>query len=252
MRNKIIVGNWKMFKTNTEAIKFAESVDKKINVKQNVITGIAVPSIMLHDLKKISKNLTIVAQNCYFEKEGAFTGEISIPMLQDIGINYAIIGHSERREIFKENDELINAKIKALVKAKMNPILCCGESLSIYEAGTTMDFIKNQLYKNLHDVSAEQVKLITIAYEPIWAIGTGKVATPQIAQDVCHQIRNYIKELYDESTAEQIMIQYGGSVNPSNVEEILIQPDIDGVLVGGASLSEESYLGLIKYNEHKN
>ncbi|AOG60115.1 triosephosphate isomerase [Spiroplasma helicoides] len=246
MRKQVIVGNWKMFKTNSSAIKFVENVDSKIQSRDDLVVGIAAPSVMLSDLTKKAKNLKIAAQNCYFEKEGAFTGEVSIPMLQEIGVEYVIIGHSERRDIFGENDDLLNNKVKALLAANMSPILCCGESLSIYESGKTMDHVKKQISSDLSGVSADDVKKVVIAYEPIWAIGTGKVATPEIAQEVCKGIREHLASLYSQEVADEVSIQYGGSVKPENIKDILAQSDIDGTLVGGASLVEDSFLGLIK------
>ncbi|QGS51617.1 triose-phosphate isomerase [Spiroplasma tabanidicola] len=246
MRKQIIVGNWKMFKTNKIGVRFIENIEAKIKGNPNLIVGIAAPSIMLSDLTKVAKNIKIAAQNCYFKEEGAYTGEISIPMLKEIGIEYVVIGHSERRDIFKEDDELINNKVKALLEANLVPILCCGESLEIYENGKTMEHVKNQLTKNLNGISANHVKKVVIAYEPIWAIGTGKVATPQIAQDVIKAIRDHLASMYDQNIANEVLIQYGGSVKPENIKEILSQPDIDGALVGGASLIEDSYLGLIE------
>ncbi|AGR40867.1 triose-phosphate isomerase [Spiroplasma taiwanense] len=247
MRKQIIVGNWKMFKNNSEAVQFVKSIEEKIVKNENLIAGIAVPSVMLSDVKKIAKNIIIAAQNCYFEKEGAFTGEISIPMLQDLSINYVVIGHSERRNIFGETDEMINKKLKALLSANMTPILCCGESLKTYEKGKTVDWVKSQISNAFEGVSAEEAKKVVIAYEPIWAIGTGKVATPEIAQNVCKEIREIIKNLYNQEISDQILIQYGGSVKPENIKDILEQEDIDGVLVGGASLVVDSYLGLINF-----
>ncbi|QHX36402.1 triose-phosphate isomerase [Spiroplasma sp. BIUS-1] len=247
MRKQIIVGNWKMFKTNSEAIEFIKSVDSKVKNDENIIAGIAVPSIMLSDVQKVAKNIVISAQNVYFEKEGAFTGEISVPMLQDLNVKYAVIGHSERRDIFGETDEMINNKAKALLAANITPILCCGESLETYEAGKTIEWVKSQITKDFAGISADDAKKVVIAYEPIWAIGTGKVATPEIAQNVCKEIRDIIKGIYNEQVANEILIQYGGSVKPENIKDILDQADIDGALVGGASLIEDSYLGLVNY-----
>ncbi|AUB31215.1 triose-phosphate isomerase [Spiroplasma floricola] len=247
MRKQIIVGNWKMFKTNSQAVEFIKSVDSKVNKDSNIIAGIAVPSIMLSDVQKVAKNIVISAQNCYFEKEGAFTGEISIPMLQDLNVKYVVIGHSERRDIFGETDEMINNKVKALLLSNITPILCCGESLETYESGKTIEWVKSQITKDFAGVSPEDAKKVVIAYEPIWAIGTGKVATPEIAQNVCKEIRNIIKDIYNEQVANEILIQYGGSVKPENIKDILDQADIDGALVGGASLIEDSYLGLVNY-----
>ncbi|ASP28658.1 triosephosphate isomerase [Spiroplasma corruscae] len=246
MRKNIIIGNWKMFKTNSEAVEFVKEVESKLNIGDNLTAGIAVPSVMLSDVKKVAKKLIISAQNCFFEAEGAFTGEISIKMLKNIGVDHVVIGHSERRDIFCENDEMINKKNLALLKENLTPILCCGESLETYESGKTKEWVKKQITEAFKNVSKEDAKKVVIAYEPIWAIGTGKVATPEIAQDICKEIRMMIKDLYDESVSDVILIQYGGSVKPENIKEILSQPDIDGALVGGASLQVDSYLGLLK------
>ncbi|AHI52539.1 triose-phosphate isomerase [Spiroplasma culicicola] len=246
MRKQIIVGNWKMFKTNSQAVEFVKNIDSQVESNSNLIAGIAAPAVMLSDLTKVAKNIKIAAQNCYFEAEGAYTGEISIPMLKDINVEYVVIGHSERRDIFGETDQMINSKVLALLNNQMTPILCCGESLEIYEAGTTMEHVKAQLNANLNGVSAQDMTKVVIAYEPIWAIGTGKVATPEIAQEVCKNIREHIASMYNQEVANEVLIQYGGSVKPENIKDILDQADIDGALVGGASLVEESYLGLIK------
>ncbi|ARU92161.1 triosephosphate isomerase [Spiroplasma clarkii] len=246
MRKQIIVGNWKMFKTNEQGVQFIKNVEAKLKANPNMIVGVAAPTVMLSDLTKVAKNIKIAAQNCYFEKEGAFTGETSIPMLQAINVNYVVIGHSERRDIFGECDQMINSKVKALVAANFTPILCCGESLEIYEAKKTMAHVAEQLTQDLAGVTAEQMSQVVIAYEPIWAIGTGKVATPEIAQEICQGIRQHIAKLYNQAVANEVLIQYGGSVKPENIKDILSQPDIDGALVGGASLIEDSYLGLVQ------
>lgn len=245
MRKKVIIGNWKMFKNNSEAIKFIKEVDGKVTKNTNRIAGIAVPYTALAEVRKVAKNIIISAQNCHFEEDGAFTGEISIPMLKDINIEYVVIGHSERRQMFLETNETVNLKAKALIKNNMTPVLCCGESLETYEKGDTNKFVSEQIEKALVGINKDDVKKIILAYEPIWAIGTGKVATPEIAQKVCQTIRNKVKDLYDQNTADEILIQYGGSVKPDNIKEILGQPDIDGALVGGASLDATSYLGLV-------
>jgi triosephosphate isomerase len=172
-------------------------------------------------------------------------GEISIPMLQDLKVTHVVIGHSERREMFNETNETVNLKAKALLAANMTPILCCGETLETYEAGKTNEWVKEQITAGFAGISADDAKKVVIAYEPIWAIGTGKVATPEIAQEVCKTVREVIKGLYNDSVANEILIQYGGSVKPENIKDILAQADIDGALVGGASLEPKSYLDLI-------
>ncbi|WP_338969524.1 triose-phosphate isomerase [Spiroplasma endosymbiont of Labia minor] len=248
MRKKIIIGNWKMFKTNTEALKFIKEVDEKIIKNENIIAGVAIPFTALSDANKIAKNLIIAAENVHFEKEGAFTGEISIPMLKDLNIKYVVVGHSERRQMFNDTDEIVNRKVKSLLESNMIPVLCCGESLDIFEAQKTTEFVSRQIEKALNGVSAQDVKNIVIAYEPIWAIGTGKVATPEIAENVIHEIRKKLISLYGDSVAQEILIQYGGSVKPDNIKEILSQSNIDGALIGGASLKAESYLDLVNYS----
>lgn len=245
MRKKIIVGNWKMFKTNKEAIEFVNEVDSKVEKNDNLIAGVGVPFTALSDVRKLAKNLIIAAENVHFKENGAYTGEISIPMLKDINIDYVIIGHSERRQMFNETDETVNLKAKALLENNMTPILCCGESLETYEKGQTVEFVSEQIKKAFAGIDAENAKKVVIAYEPIWAIGTGKVATAEIAQNVCKSIREVIKSIYNENVANEILIQYGGSVKPENIKEILSQSDIDGALVGGASLIPSSYLALL-------
>ena len=184
-------------------------------------------------------NVAVGAENMYFEEKGAYTGEISAAMLKDAGVKYVIIGHSERRDYFKEDDVLLNKKVKKAIEAGLTPILCCGESLEQREMGVTMDWIRLQIKSDLVDVTADQVKEMVIAYEPIWAIGTGKTATTQQAQEVCKGIRDCIAEMYDEDTAAAVRIQYGGSVSASNAAELFAQADIDGGLVGGASLKPD-------------
>ena len=184
-------------------------------------------------------NVAVGAENMYFEEKGAYTGEISAAMLKDAGVQYVIIGHSERRDYFKEDDALLNKKVKKAIEAGLTPILCCGETLEQREMGVTMDWIRLQIKSDLVDVTADQVKEMVIAYEPIWAIGTGKTATTEQAQEVCKGIRDCIAEMYDDATAAAVRIQYGGSVNAGNAAELFAQPDIDGGLVGGASLKAD-------------
>ncbi len=197
-----------------------------------------VPAIDIPAATKAAEgtNIEIGAENFYFEEKGAFTGEISLEMIKDTGVKYVIIGHSERRTIFGENDEWINKKLLAAIAADMKPILCCGESLELRESGETLEWIKAQIKSAFTGVSADEAKNVVIAYEPIWAIGTGKVATTEQAEEVCGMIRKLIGEIYDAETAEVIRILYGGSVNPENASELFAQEDIDGGLVGGASL----------------
>ena len=191
-------------------------------------------------------NVAVGAENMYFEESGAYTGEISAAMLVDAGVKYVIIGHSERRDYFKEDDVLLNKKVKKAFEAGITPILCCGESLEQRELGVTMDWIRLQIKSDLAGVTADQVKSMVIAYEPIWAIGTGKTATSDQAQEVCKGIRDLIAEIYDSDTAEAVRIQYGGSMNAGNAAELLAKPDIDGGLIGGASLVAEKFAAIVK------
>lgn len=248
MRRKLLLGNWKMNKTVTEAKAFALEAKElgKIAKKNKVDMGVCTPAIDLEPVKKILKNSLIVgAENVHYLEKGAYTGEISIPMLKDINIDWAIIGHSERREYDNETSEKCNKKILALLKNNMTPVYCCGESLKTYEDGDTKEFVKEQIVKGFKDVSIEDASKVVIAYEPIWAIGTGKSASKEIAEDICKFIRGIIKELYDAKTANRIRILYGGSVKPNNIKEYLTEKDVDGALVGGASLDPTSYKELL-------
>lgn len=246
MRQKVIFGNWKMNGTQAEVKAFLKQVDKAIK-KSNVVAGLGLPYTALATGIKKSKNVVIAAENVHFEKNGAFTGEVSIAMLKEIGIKTVIIGHSERREMFNETNETVNLKAKVLLANAMQPIICCGESLAIKEEGKTVTFVNGQIKAAYKDIAKDDALKTIIAYEPIWAIGTGKTATAQDAQDVCKAIRTNLAKIYDKATAEQMIIQYGGSVKPSNIAELMNQPDIDGALVGGASLVAEDYIALINY-----
>ena len=239
-RRKIVAGNWKMNMTPSEAVKLAEEL-KPLVVSEDVDVVYCVPAIDIIPVVEAVKgtNVAVGAENMYFEEKGAFTGEISAAMLVDAGVKYVIIGHSERRDYFKEDDTLLNKKVKKAFEAGLTPILCCGESLDQREMGVTMDWIRFQIKSDLVGITADQVKSMVIAYEPIWAIGTGKTATTEQAQEVCKEIRECIAEMYDEATAEAVRIQYGGSVNAKTAADLFSQPDIDGGLVGGASLKAE-------------
>lgn len=239
-RKMIIAGNWKMNKTPSEAVAMVETLKPLVN-NPDVDVVFGVPAIDLIPVLKAVEgtNIAVAAQNMYFEEKGAYTGEISPLMLADAGVKYVILGHSERREYFKETNEDINKKVLAAIAHGITPIMCCGESLEQREQGITMDFIRQQVKVGLLGVTADQAKEMVIAYEPIWAIGTGKTATSEQAEEVCAGIRACIAEIYDEATAEAIRIQYGGSVNGGNAEELFAQKDIDGGLVGGASLKED-------------
>ena len=239
-RKKIIAGNWKMNMTPSEAVKLVETL-KPLVVNDEVDVVFCVPAIDIIPVVEAAKgsNIQVGAENMYFEESGAYTGEISAAMLVDAGVKYVIIGHSERRDYFKEDDVLLNKKVKKAFEAGITPILCCGESLEQRELGVTMDWIRLQIKSDLAGVTADQVKSMVIAYEPIWAIGTGKTATSDQAQEVCKGIRDLIAEIYDTDTAEAVRIQYGGSMNAGNAAELLAKPDIDGGLIGGASLKAD-------------
>ena len=239
-RKKIIAGNWKMNMTPSEAVKLVETL-KPLVANEDVDVVFCVPAIDIIPAMEAAKgsNINIGAENMYFEEKGAYTGEISPNMLVDAGVKYVIIGHSERREYFAETDETVNKKVLKAFEHGLTPIICCGESLTQREQGITIDWIRQQIKIAFLNVTADQAKTAVIAYEPIWAIGTGKVATTDQAQEVCAAIRACIGEIYDEATAEAIRIQYGGSVSASSAPELFAQADIDGGLVGGASLKPD-------------
>ena len=239
-RRKIVAGNWKMNMTPSQAVALCAEL-KDLVKSDDVDVVYCVPAIDIVPVVEAVKgtNVEVGADNMYFEEKGAYTGEISAAMLVDAGVKYVIIGHSERRDYFKEDDALLNKKVKKALEAGLTPILCCGETLEQREMGITLDWIRMQIKSDLVDVTAEQVASMVIAYEPIWAIGTGKTATTEQAQEVCKAIRDCIAEVYDKATAEAVRIQYGGSVNAANAAELFAQPDIDGGLVGGASLKAD-------------
>ena len=248
MRKPFIAGNWKMYKTAAQAVEFAEEF-KKIYAPSDVRVAIAAPYTQLWALKKAFEGtgIGVAAQNMHWEDQGAFTGEVSAPMLKEIGIDYVIIGHSERREYFGETDETVNKKVIKALSVGILPILCCGESLAVREAGEEKDFVGGQIRADFANIPAEDAVKITVAYEPIWAIGTGKTATPAQAQEMCAYIRNVLAEIYGEEVSEQIAIQYGGSVKPANASELMNQEDIDGALVGGASLKPADFLEIVHF-----
>ena len=239
-RKKIIAGNWKMNMTPSEAVALVNEL-KPLVVNDEVDVVFCVPAIDIIPAMEAAKgtNIQIGAENMYFEEKGAYTGEISPNMLNDAGVKYVIIGHSERREYFAETNETVNKKVLKAFEHGITPIICCGESLTQREQGITIDWIRQQIKIAFLNVTADQAKTAVIAYEPIWAIGTGKVATTEQAEEVCAAIRACIGEIYDEATAEAIRIQYGGSVNAGNAAELFAQADIDGGLVGGASLKAD-------------
>ncbi len=248
-RKKIVAGNWKMNKTPSEAVALVEEL-KPLVANDEVDVVFCVPAIDLVPAMEAAKgtNINIGAENMYFEESGAYTGEIAPNMLTDIGVKYVIIGHSERREYFAETDETVNKKVLKAFEHGITPIICCGETLEQREQGITIDFIRQQIKIAFMNVTAEQAKEAVIAYEPIWAIGTGKTATSDQAEEVCAAIRACIAEIYDDATAAAIRIQYGGSMNAGNAAELLAKPDIDGGLVGGASLKPE-FGQIVNYNK---
>lgn len=248
-RKKIVAGNWKMNMTPTEAVELVNTL-KPLVANDEVDVVFCVPAIDIIPAMEAAKgsNIQIGAENMYYEEKGAYTGEISPNMLVDAGVKYVVIGHSERREYFAETDETVNKKVLKALEHGITPILCCGESLTQREQGITIDWIRMQIKIAFQNVTADQAKTMVVAYEPIWAIGTGKVATTEQAQEVCAAIRVCIGELYDEATAEAIRIQYGGSVSASSAPELFAQPDIDGGLVGGASLKPD-FGAIVNYNK---
>ena len=239
-RKKIVAGNWKMNMTPSQAVALVEEL-KPLVASEEVEVVYCVPAIDIVPVVEAVKgtNVVVGAENMYYEEKGAYTGEISPEMLVDAGVKYVIIGHSERRDYFKECDCMLNKKVKKALEHGLTPILCCGESLEQREMGVTLDWIRLQIKSDLQGVTAEQVASLVIAYEPIWAIGTGRTATTEQAQEVCKAIRDCIAEIYDTDTAEKVRIQYGGSVSAANAAELFAQPDIDGGLVGGASLKAD-------------
>ena len=237
MKKFLIAGNWKMHKTTAEAVSFAEEI-KAMNLPNAEDVAVLAPFTQLAELGKAlaGSGIKFGAQNVHFEPSGAFTGEISVPMLSEIGVDYCIVGHSERREYFNETDKTVNLKLKALLEAGITPILCVGESLEVREAQGEQTFVAGQVIADLEGLGADFVSKVVIAYEPIWAIGTGKTATPDQAEEMCAFIRGVIGGMYDNATADDMLILYGGSMKPANAADLLSKKDINGGLIGGASL----------------
>lgn len=247
-RKLIIAGNWKMNKSLEEAVEFVKEVQDKLPDASVVESVIGAPALFLPTMIQTRTNdqLVIAAQNCYTEDAGAFTGEISPKSLAEVGVQYVIIGHSERREYFNESNQFINEKAKAIFRNGMLPIICCGESLEQRESGETEPWIKEQITEALAGLNADQVKQLVIAYEPIWAIGTGKSSSAELANETCGFIRSVVEELYSQDVANAVRIQYGGSVKPDNIAQYLAEEHIDGALVGGASLEPTSFIQLLE------
>lgn len=249
MRRKIIAGNWKMNKTPSEAVELVNML-KPLCANDDVDVVFCIPAIDIIPAVEAAKdsNIAIGAENMYYEESGAYTGEISPAMLVDAGVKYVVLGHSERREYFGETNQDVNKKVLKAFEHGITPIMCCGESLEQREQGVTVDFVRQQVKEGFYGVTADQAKTAVIAYEPIWAIGTGKTATTEQAQEVCAAIRACIAEIYDDATAAAIRIQYGGSVNGNTAPELFAQADIDGGLVGGASLKAD-FGKIVNYNK---
>ncbi len=248
MRKPIIAGNWKMNKTRDEALQFIYAVKDHVTSNDVVESVICAPFPYLRCLvKRQGAFLRVGAQNMHFESAGAYTGEISPEMLTSVGASYVVLGHSERREMFNETDETVNKKIHAAFANGLTPIVCVGESLENRENGTTNQVVDTQTVAALAGLTLDQVKQVVIAYEPIWAIGTGRTATAEQANETIGYIRSVVERVYGHEVAEAVRIQYGGSVNPSNIKELMAQEHIDGALVGGASLDPKSFLALVNY-----
>lgn len=248
MRRYVIAGNWKMYMGVTSSQELVNLLKRDLYDIENIDIVVCPPFVLLSNISDmlVSSNISLGGQNLYWEKEGAFTGEVSASMLKDVGCKYVIIGHSERRQYFGENNETVNKKIKSALGVSLVPIVCVGENLSERESGKTFEVIKSHVLGAFNGFTPEDVKKCIIAYEPVWAIGTGKVATGAQAQEVHKFIRNLIKESFGEEVSSQIIIQYGGSVKPDNIEELIAQEDIDGGLIGGASLKADSFAKIVK------
>ncbi|SDW92189.1 triosephosphate isomerase [Marinococcus luteus] len=246
MRKPIIAGNWKMNKLHGEAVAFIEEVAGKVPNAEDVETVVCAPALFLKDMNEAaaSSDVQIGAQNMHQEDSGAFTGEISPAALADLNIPYVIIGHSERREMFNETDETVNQKVKAALNHGLTPIMCCGESLEQKENDSTEAVVREQIEKGFAGLSAEDAAKVVVAYEPIWAIGTGKSSTAEDADETCGSVRKALADQYDQDTADKVRIQYGGSVKPENIETYMAKEHIDGALVGGASLKPDAFLEL--------
>jgi triosephosphate isomerase (TIM) len=249
MRKALIAGNWKMFKTLEEAVLFAEDLALRVRDVSDREILVCPPALYIYPLIRAFTDSPVFvgAQNVFWEDQGAFTGEVSAPMAKSTGARFAIIGHSERRQYFSETDETVNKRLNACLKAGITPIVCVGETLAEREAGKTLDVIRNQMTKGLTNISTAQAAHLVIAYEPVWAIGTGKTATPEIAQEVHGFIRSQVKNLFGAEIEGAIRILYGGSVKPDNIDVLMAQEDIDGALVGGASLEVASFERIIRY-----
>jgi len=250
MRKLIIAGNWKLNNTNQEAIELVTLLKRELNDIVDVDIVVCPVSTALSDIQDVlnESNICLGAQNVYWEDSGAYTGEVSAPMLKDIGVQYVIVGHSERRQYFGETDEAVNKKTKAVLAHGLTPIVCVGEVLQERESDQTFEVIEKQCTGGLAGLTAEEVGKIVVAYEPVWAIGTGKTASPDQAQEVHHFIRTLLAKMHGDDVAQTVRIQYGGSVKPENSVDLMSQPDIDGALVGGASLKADTFSDIVKHS----
>ena len=248
MRTPIIAGNWKLNNTISEAVELTSELRDLVEEITDIEIVVAPPFTALDAVGKVIKdsNIVLAAQDVYSEDSGAWTGEVSVPMLIDVGCQYVIVGHSERRQFFNETNDSVNRKVQAVLSHGIHPILCVGEQLEDREAGRTEVVIKDHVTGGVANLSGDALLSCIIAYEPVWAIGTGKTATPEQAQEVHNYIRNLLKEIYSNEIASQVRIQYGGSVKPENAAKLMAQPDVDGALVGGASLQAESFAQIVK------
>lgn len=248
MRKPMIAGNWKMYKDVMESIELVNAVKREVFDVGNVDIVVVPPYVNISEVSEMlsESNISTGGQNCHWEPEGAFTGEIAVGMLKSVGCKYVVIGHSERRKYFGETDETVNLKVKAVIGQGLIPIMCVGETLEERESEKTMDVVKTQVEGGLKGLSADEIKDLIIAYEPVWAIGTGKTATPEQAQEVHATIRGLLGNMYSDDLAGATRILYGGSVKPDNVEELMKEKDIDGGLIGGASLKPDSFIALVK------
>ena len=250
MRRKVIAGNWKMNMLPNEAIEFIQGLEKNIEgTESEVVLCVPYTDIFYSVLNAQGTKIKIGAQNMHWEEKGAYTGEVSAEMLKAVGVEYVIIGHSERRQYFAETDETVNKKLKKALSVGLKPIVCVGETLEQREKGITMQIITTQTEKALEGLQPSEVEKVIIAYEPIWAIGTGKTATKEDANEAVKQIREKIAEKYGQNTADEVIIQYGGSVKAANAKELFEMSDIDGGLVGGASLKVEEFSNIVNYNK---
>ena len=245
MRKPIIVGNWKMNKLRGDAKEFVCAIEEYLTGEEASTYGIAAPFTCLVECVDNAKNLVVAAQNCHWKESGAFTGEVSVEMLEDVGVTYCVIGHSERRSMFGDTDETVNLKASKLLDENIIPILCIGETEAQYDAGETEKVIREQISGSMKDLCPHCVGKMVVAYEPIWAIGTGKSATKEIAQNCCHIVRDQIRVMFGDEAADKVRIQYGGSVKPENIKEYMACEDIDGALIGGASLKVDSFKAII-------